>query len=85
MTLYDLDQGEKGIISKIRGRGAFRKRISEMGFVKGKVVTVVKKAPLKDPVEYNVMGYEISLRINEAKLVEVITAREALRNRQADG
>ncbi len=83
MTLYDLDQGEKAIISKVRGRGAFRKRISEMGFVKGKVVTVVKKAPLKDPVEYNVMGYEISLRINEAKLVEVITAKEAIKNRQA--
>ena len=78
MTLYDLEQGEKGIISKIRGRGAFRKRISEMGFVKGKVVTVVKKAPLKDPVEYNVMGYEISLRINEAKLVEVVTAKDVL-------
>lgn len=76
MTLYDLEQGEKGIISKVRGRGAFRKRISEMGFVKGKVVTVVKKAPLKDPVEYNVMGYEVSLRINEARLVEVITARD---------
>jgi len=78
MTLYDLEQGEKGIISKIRGRGAFRKRISEMGFVKGKVVTVVKKAPLRDPVEYNVMGYEISLRINEAKLVEVVTAKDVV-------
>jgi ferrous iron transport protein B len=83
MTLYDLDQGEKAIISKVLGRGAFRKRISEMGFVKGKVVTVVKKAPLRDPVEYTVMGYEISLRINEAKLVEVITAKEALKHMQA--
>ena len=81
MTLYDLEQGEKGIISKVRGRGAFRKRISEMGFVKGKVVTVVKKAPLKDPVEYNLMGYEVSLRINEARLVEVITAKEVIEDK----
>ena len=74
MTLYELEQGEKGIITKIRGRGAFRKRITEMGFVKGKVVTVVKKAPLRDPVEYNIMGYEVSLRHSEAQLVEVTTS-----------
>ena len=74
MTLYKLEQGEKGIITKIRGRGAFRKRITEMGFVKGKVVTVVKKAPLRDPVEYNIMGYEVSLRHSEAQLVEVTTS-----------
>jgi len=74
MTLYDLEQGEKGIITKVRGRGAFRKRITEMGFVRGKVVTVVKKAPLRDPVEYNIMGYEVSLRHSEAQLVEVATA-----------
>ncbi len=74
MTLFELEQGEKGIITKIRGRGAFRKRITEMGFVKGKVVTVVKKAPLRDPVEYNIMGYEVSLRHSEAQLVEVTTA-----------
>lgn len=75
MTLFDLEQGEKGIITKVRGRGAFRKRITEMGFVKGKVVTVVKKAPLKDPVEYNIMGYEVSLRHSEAQMVEVTTAQ----------
>ena len=74
MTLYELEQGEKGIITKVRGRGAFRKRITEMGFVKGKVVTVIKKAPLRDPVEYNIMGYEVSLRHSEAQLVEVTTA-----------
>ena len=77
MTLYDLEQGEKGIIAKVRGRGAFRKRITEMGFVKGKVVTVIKKAPLRDPIEYNIMGYELLLRQSEARLVEVITAKEA--------
>ncbi|MCD4683626.1 MAG: ferrous iron transport protein B [Bacteroidales bacterium] len=77
MTLYNLEQGEKGVIVKIRGRGAFRKRITEMGFVKGKTITVIKKAPLRDPIEYNIMGYEVSLRQSEARLVEVITAQEA--------
>jgi len=76
MTLYELEQGEKGIVTKVRGRGAFRKRITEMGFVKGKVITVVKKAPLRDPVEYNIMGYAVSLRQSEAQLVEVTTAYE---------
>ena len=78
MTLFDLEQGEKGIITKVKGRGAFRKRITEMGFVRGKVVTVVKKAPLRDPIEYNVMGYEISLRKSEARLVEVLSPSETL-------
>ena len=76
MTLHDLEQGEKGIITKVKGRGSFRKRITEMGFVKGKVITVVKKAPLRDPIEYNIMGYEVSLRHSEARLVEVMSAAE---------
>lgn len=71
MTLYDLTQGEKGIITKVRGHGSFRKRIIEMGFVIGKEVEVVKKAPLRDPVEYKIMDYFVSLRNNEAKLIEV--------------
>ncbi len=71
MTLAELKTGEKGIITKVRGRGAFRKRIIEMGFVVGKQVIVVKNAPLKDPVEYNIMGYEVSLRRSEAALIEV--------------
>ncbi len=71
MNLAELKTGEKGIITKVRGRGAFRKRIIEMGFVVGKQVIVVKNAPLKDPVEYNIMGYEVSLRRSEAALIEV--------------
>jgi ferrous iron transport protein B len=78
MTLYDLEQGDKGIITKVKGRGAFRKRITEMGFVKGKVVTVVKKAPLRDPIEYNIMGYEVSLRHSESRLVEIMSLPEAM-------
>lgn len=83
MTLFDLEQGEKGIITKIRGRGAFRKRLTEMGLVSGKVVTVVKKAPLKDPIEYNIMGYELSLRQSESKLIEIITAQDAIKLKES--
>jgi ferrous iron transport protein B len=73
MILSELKNGDKAIIIKVKGRGAFRKRIMEMGFVVGKQVIVVKNAPLKDPIEYNVMGYEISLRRSEASLIEVST------------
>jgi len=70
-TLYDLAEGEAGIILKIKGRGQFRQRLSEMGFVVGKKVLVIKKAPLRDPIEYKIMGYHISLRNSEAQLIEV--------------
>ena len=84
-TLQDLHQGESGIIIKIRGRGAFRKRITEMGFVKGKEVTVIKAAPLQDPVEYKIMGYNVSLRQSESRLIQVITLEEALKQRIESG
>ncbi|MCF6171746.1 MAG: ferrous iron transport protein B [Bacteroidales bacterium] len=71
MTLADLKTGDKAVIVKVKGRGAFRKRIIEMGFVVGKQVIVVKNAPLKDPIEYNILGYEISLRRSEAALIEI--------------
>jgi len=75
-TLYDLNQGESAIIVKVRGRGAFRNRIIEMGFIVGKKVTTVKKAPLKDPIEYSIMGYDISLRGQEARLIDVMMEDE---------
>lgn len=75
-TLLDLQQGESGIIVKVKGRGAFRKRITEMGFVKGKEVNVIKAAPLDDPIEYKIMGYNISLRRSESSLIEVISPEE---------
>lgn len=78
MLLSELKNGDFGVISKVRGRGAFRKRIIEMGFIRGKKVTVVKNAPLKDPIEYSIMGYEVSLRRTEAGLIEVITPEEAI-------
>jgi len=72
MNLLDLQNGEKGIIQKVRGRGAFRRRIIEMGFVTGKIVEVIKKAPLKDPIEYNILGYNVSLRGSEAQLIDIL-------------
>ncbi|PKQ62273.1 ferrous iron transport protein B [Labilibaculum filiforme] len=77
MKLSELSDSQEGIIIKVQGHGAFRKRITEMGFVKGKKVIVIKNAPLKDPVEYQIMGYEVSLRRSEASLIEVITKEEA--------
>ncbi|MDR4988485.1 MAG: ferrous iron transport protein B [Bacteroidales bacterium] len=76
MTLYDLQNGEKGVITKVKGRGGFRRRIIEMGFVVGKSVQVIKKAPLRDPIEYSVMGYNVSLRSSEARLIEVIPEKD---------
>lgn len=73
MRLSELHTGEKGIIVKVMGRGAFRKRIIEMGFIKGKEVEVVQNAPLKDPIHYKVMGYDVSLRRNDAALIEVVS------------
>lgn len=77
MRLSELKTGEKGVIVKVMGHGGFRKRIVEMGFIKGKTVEVLLNAPLKDPVKYKVMGYEISLRRQEADMIEVINEQEA--------
>ena len=78
-TLLNLKQGESGIIVKVKGRGAFRKRITEMGFVKGKEVTVIKSAPLMDPIEYKIMGYNLSLRKSESSLIEIIPFDEIIK------
>ena len=77
MRLSDLKTGERGVIVKVMGHGGFRKRIVEMGFIKGKVVDVLQNAPLQDPVKYKIMGYEVSLRHSEAEMIEVISAEEA--------
>lgn len=71
MLLSDLKTGEKGVIVRVNGSGAFRKRILEMGFIKGKTIKVILNAPLKDPIKYKVMDYEVSLRRSEAGLIEV--------------
>ena len=77
MKLSALNTGEKGVIVKVSGHGGFRKRIIEMGFIKGKTVEVLLNAPLHDPVKYRIMGYEVSLRHSEAEQIEIISIEEA--------
>jgi ferrous iron transport protein B len=77
MYLSELKNNEKAVIVKIKGRGAFRKRITEMGFIKGQTVEAVKNAPLKDPIEYNIMGYHVSLRRSESDLIEIVSENDA--------
>ena len=76
MRLSDLNTGETGIVIKILGHGAFRKRVMEMGFVKGRPVEVLLHAPLKDPIKYSIMGYSVSLRASEAHMIEVVKVDE---------
>lgn len=77
MRLSELRTGGKGVIVKVLGHGGFRKRIVEMGFIKGKTVEVILNAPLKDPIKYRLLGYEISLRRQEADMIEVVSEQEA--------
>ena len=77
MRLSELKTEEKGVIVKVLGHGGFRKRIVEMGFIKGKTVEVILNAPLKDPIKYRLLGYEISLRRQEADMIEVVSEQEA--------
>lgn len=88
MRLSDLQTGQTAIVLKVLGYGGFRRRVMEMGFVRGKRVTVVLNAPLRDPIKYKIMDYEVSLRRSEADMVEVITeseAEEQVRTLQGDG
>ncbi len=77
MKLSELKTGERGVIVKVNGHGGFRKRIKEMGFVKGNKVKVILNAPLRDPIEYEIIGYKISLRREQAEKIEVISESEA--------
>jgi len=71
-TLEDLKEGETGVIARVKGKGAFRRRIMDMGFIPGQEITVVRRAPLQDPVEYSIMGYLVSIRRSEARLIEIL-------------
>ncbi|MBN2806606.1 MAG: ferrous iron transport protein B [Prolixibacteraceae bacterium] len=77
MLLSETEAGKRVIIKRVNGRSSFRRRISEMGFVTGKEVLVLKNAPFRDPIEYQIMGYNISLRRSEAALIEVVEKEEA--------
>ncbi len=81
MLLSQLKTGQRAIVVKILGHGAFRKRVIEMGFVRGREVKVELSAPLKDPIKYEILGYSISLRRSEAEMIEV----EPLDSEQAPG
>ena len=78
MKLSDLKTGETAVVVKVSGHGSFRKRITEMGFVKGSRVKVILNAPLRDPIEYEIIGYKISLRREEAERIEVLSRDEAM-------
>ena len=77
MILAELATGEKAVIVRVNGHGSFRKRLIEMGFIQGKEVRVVLNAPLKDPIEYEIIGYKVSLRREEARQIEVVGVEEA--------
>ena len=81
MRLSELKTGEKGIIVKVMGHGGFRKRIVEMGFVKGQTIEAILNAPLKDPIKYKIMGYDISLRRQEADMIEIMSQQEAIQHK----
>lgn len=72
MTLNDLKEGQEAVILKIRGRGSFRHRIIELGFVRGQMITALRSAPLKDPVRFRILDSEVSLRRAEASQIEVL-------------
>lgn len=71
MNLSDLRQGQTGTVTRVGGDGPFRRRLLEMGFLRGTEVYVEKYAPLRDPIELILKGYHVSLRINEAAQIEV--------------
>ena len=77
MKLSDLKNGETAVIVRLSGHGGFRKRIMEMGFIRGEKVKSVLNSPMNDPVKYHVMGYDVSLRRNEAAMIEVLPEEEA--------
>ena len=79
MKLSELKNGETAVIVRLSGHGGFRKRIMEMGFIRGEKVTSVLDSPMHDPIKYNVMGYEVLLRRNEAAMIEVLPEEDAKR------
>ena len=70
-TLRDVKVGQSAVVAKLNGEGATKRRIMDMGLTKGQSVYVRKVAPLGDPVEITVRGYELSLRKADAQMIEV--------------
>nr|CAI78622.1 putative ferrous iron transport protein [uncultured delta proteobacterium] len=71
LKLSELKEGEKAVITKVGGKGSFRKRLLEMGFIKGSEIFIEKYAPLRDPMELIIKGYHVSLRVEEASYIDV--------------
>ncbi len=71
VTLADMKVGEKGVVEALQGHGNIQHRLVDMGVVKGSHISVVKKAPLGDPIEVNVKGCALALRMNEAAMITV--------------
>lgn len=84
MLLSELQTGQSAVVIKVLGHGGFRRRILEMGFVRGQRVEAILNAPLRDPIKYGIMGYEVSLRRSEAAMVEVLTADEVSEMQHSD-
>lgn len=70
-TLKDVKIGEKATVVKLHGEGAIKRRIMDMGITKGVEVSIRKVAPLGDPIEITVRGYELSIRKADAEMIEV--------------
>ncbi len=85
MRLSELKTGEECVVVKILGHGAFRKRVIEMGFVRGRIVKVLLDAPLKDPIKYELLGYGVSLRRAEAEMIEVVKAENDTPSNESQG
>ena len=71
MTLDQLIPGQRARVTRIAGAGAIRRRLMDMGMIRGIEIEVLRTAPLGDPVEYRLLGYHLSLRKTEAQLIEV--------------
>ncbi len=70
-TLNEMKPGEVAMVKRVHGEGSLRRRILDMGIIRGTQLEMVKKAPLGDPIEIKLKGYDLSLRQTEAALVEV--------------
>ena len=72
MTLNEAKVGSVVIVKKLHGQGAIKRRLMDMGFTKGETITIRKVAPLNDPIEIAVRGYELLLRKADAAMIEII-------------
>jgi ferrous iron transport protein A len=70
-TVNDLKIGESGTVKKLHSEGALKRRIMDMGITKNAVITIIKVAPLGDPIELTVRGYELSIRKADAEKIEI--------------